>query len=263
MHTTYIKHLSDRRSRQRRDGQHRSYTDANLVKLGTLRRADRTIPIDFFLGAEGFTGAHRRPLAGSQVRSCRRTDGAVGVNALLGAEGFAGAHHRDRSLAGSEIRSCRRTDGAVGVDVLRGAEGFADTFRFPGIADFTDIGAGGARRGRGIAAACVVLVLAAQGLRDAAALLTALVGAGIRRLFLTLCREGAVGIALLRVGMDALGHGSVALLRMGMGAGDFRRPFGVAAACVVLGVVLAQPALLGKDRGGNHGHQQTRGGKDR
>lgn len=152
---------------------------------------------------------------------------------------------------------------AVLVDFLLGAEGFADTFRFLGIADFTDIGAGGARRGRGIAADRVVLVLAAQGFRNAAALLTALVGAGVRRLFLTLCREGAVRISLLRVGMDALGHGSVALLRMGMGAGDFRRPFGVAAAFVVLGVVLAQPALLGKDRGGNHGYQQTRSGKDR
>ena len=60
MHTTYIKHLSDRRNRQRRDGQHRSYTDANLVKLGTLRRAHRAVLIDFFLGAEFFAGTFFR-----------------------------------------------------------------------------------------------------------------------------------------------------------------------------------------------------------
>ena len=68
MHTTYIKHLSDRRSRQRRDGQHRSYTDANLVQFSTLHRADRAIRIDFFLGAEGFTGTFFRLCVG---RSCR------------------------------------------------------------------------------------------------------------------------------------------------------------------------------------------------
>ena len=68
LHTTYIKHLSDRRSRQRRDGQHRSYTDANLVQFSTLHRADRAIRIDFFLGAEGFTGTFFRLCVG---RSCR------------------------------------------------------------------------------------------------------------------------------------------------------------------------------------------------
>ena len=47
--------------------QQQSCTDANLVQLGTLRRADRAIPIDFFLGAEGFTGTFFRLCVGRSL----------------------------------------------------------------------------------------------------------------------------------------------------------------------------------------------------
>ena len=54
--------------RQRRDGEHRSCTHANLVQFSTLHRANGAIRIDFFLGAEGFTGTFFRLRVGRSSR---------------------------------------------------------------------------------------------------------------------------------------------------------------------------------------------------
>ena len=47
--------------------QQQNCTDTNLVQFGTLRRADGAIRIDFFLGAEGFTGTFFRLCVGRSL----------------------------------------------------------------------------------------------------------------------------------------------------------------------------------------------------
>ena len=115
--------------------QQQSCTDANLVQLGTLRRADRTIPIDFFLGAEGFTGTFFRLCVGR----------SLWVPAVLCIANLANIGAR-RSLCGGNI--------AVGfiVGVIAG-------FRVgqPAATLIVFMGTGNFRRSLGVAAAFVML----------------------------------------------------------------------------------------------------------
>ena len=189
-------------------------------------------------------------LTGGKVCTHSAAHRAFPARSTFGALGGAIAH-RDRRLrlfpgTAAGVSSAHR---AFPVHQTFAALAFAGTLgRLVGCcaAGFADKGAGCPRCGRGIAAGFVMLVLAVQCSCDAAGVCAAHMGAGIRRLFLTLRREHAVGIALLRVGMDALGRGRIALLRMYMGAGAFRDCFAVAAVCVVLDVVFTQHGFGGQ-----------------
>ena len=108
-------------------------------------------------------------------------------------------------------------------------------------------GAGRTGNSRDIAAVPVMLMLAVQLLSNAAAFLAAHMSAFGRLFFLRVGRRGVVvryavlrRVAVVRMLVDALRHFLVALGPVLMGAGDFRRPLGVAALIGVRRVVFAQ-----------------------
>ena len=205
--------------------------------MGTLRRADRAIPIDFFLGAEGFTGTFFRLCVGR----------ILSVPAVLCIADFTdkGA---GRSFCGGNIAAgfvAAQAALSVGFAAIHlvfmlAVQGLCDTPAF--LAAYMGAGSrlGFLRLGRG--------------------------GGILRHAF---CR-----VALRRMLVDALGHKGIAVLRVFMGTGDFRCPLGVAAAFVVLRVMFAQGALhwwraavlcacFGKCHCRQHGHDHAQADKRR